>query len=615
VPLVGAGRSDVAPGADDATLVDALLAEQRELTAVEKFSRAHGRHELKTARYRDLLPATAPAPGQQYAFEVDLDQCSGCKACVTACHSLNGLDDEETWRSVGLLVSPENMTARNGGSAFRVPHSAFHQHVTTACHHCADPGCLNGCPVLAYDKDPITGIVRHLDDQCIGCQYCVMKCPYEVPKYSERLGIVRKCDMCASRLAVGEAPACVQACPNEAITITLVDKAKVRGSYRQLNSEDRNAKAEGSPKRKFRNSIFGLRTSFGIRHSAFGIGSFLPDSPNPAITLPTTRYRSANPKLAQLVAADHAALRLDHAHWPLVIMLVLTQAAAGLALLPVALTLAGAAVPRALTILSLALLLAGMGAAVLHLGQPLKAWRSFLGWRKSWLSRELIAFNLFAATTTLAVVISLSSIPNGGEGRGVEVPAFMVRNATNEIFSPTPFLRLSLSLPTAFTALLAVFASAMVYVDTQRPFWRARITFGNFLGTTLLLGATFGAVIFGWLGNFAVAQPCALAALFIRTALFLWRRLEWRNARRAPASPIHLNARVIGELLAWTQRANAALFVASTVFGLLAIADVAGLAAVWASAAAATTFSSEIIARYVFFTASAAKRMPGGVAA
>ena len=78
------------------TLVDELLAEQRQLTAVEKFSRAHDGHALSSARYRDLLPATPPSTGQQYAFEVDLDQCSGCKACVTACHSLNGLDDGES---------------------------------------------------------------------------------------------------------------------------------------------------------------------------------------------------------------------------------------------------------------------------------------------------------------------------------------------------------------------------------------------------------------------------------------------------------------------------------------------------------------------------------------
>src|SRR5439155_23304394 len=209
--------------------------------------------------YRTLLPARPPRPGEQYAFEVDLDACSGCKACVTACHNLNGLDEGETWREIGLLHG------RGDGEPFL-------QTVTTACHHCVDPACLNGCPVLAYDKDPVTGIVRHLDDQCIGCQYCVMKCPYESPQYSEARGIVRKCDMCSSRLTVGEAPACVQACPNEAIRITVVDTAKVRGKYRQLEA-------------------------FNFQPSNFDSAPnrFLPDSPYPAIKLTTTRYISLSP--------------------------------------------------------------------------------------------------------------------------------------------------------------------------------------------------------------------------------------------------------------------------------------------------------------------------------
>src|SRR5215213_11955232 len=202
------------------SLVEELLADQQSFTAVEQFSRAHDEHALAPgSRYRNLIPLEAPRPGEQYAFEVELDRCSGCKACVTACHSLNGLDENETWRDVGLLVSAPSKPWK--------PVPAIQQTVTTACHHCVDPACLNGCPVLAYEKDPITGIVRHLDDQCIGCQYCVLKCPYEVPKYSERLGIVRKCDMCAGRLAVGEAPACVQACPNEAIRIEVVRKEGV----------------------------------------------------------------------------------------------------------------------------------------------------------------------------------------------------------------------------------------------------------------------------------------------------------------------------------------------------------------------------------------------------
>ena len=557
------------------TLIDALLDEQRSLTAVERFSRWHESHSKKLSgpSYRNLIPLAAPKPGEQFAFEVDLDKCSGCKACVTACHSLNGLDEDETWRSVGLLISP---TAPDPTS--RITHHASRvQHVTTACHHCADPGCLNGCPVLAYDKDPVTGIVRHLDDQCMGCSYCVMKCPYEVPKYSPRLGIVRKCDMCYQRLAVGEAPACVQACPNEAIRITLVEHEELLSDYRWKKSESRDPKFERSPKSKALDSDFVIRASFDIRHSTFG---FLPDAPNPAITLPTTRYVTKQPQL-ELIAADHAALRLDQAHWPLVVMLVLTQAAAGMLVAAAVAQLAGIAVAiKPLAFFGFATLMFGLTASILHLGQPLKAWRAFLGWRKSWLSREIIVFNTFAGIALLAILHPPSSI-----------------------FA-------------AFVGLAAVFTSAMVYVDTQRPLWSAPFTFTNFFGTMLLLGATFAAVVCSYSSAPAVAtQTAALAALLIRTALLVWRRLHWREALRDPANPIHFNARVVRALLPWTMPARTQLYVVSTVFGLLALANVGNATSLWVSLAAVTTLSSEILVRYVFFAASASKRMPGGVAA
>ncbi len=127
---------------------------------------------------------------------------------------MNGLDAGESWRSVGVVVGVG-------------PAGCTQQTVTTACHHCVEPACLVGCPVDAYEKDPVTGIVRHLDDQCIGCSYCTWTCPYEVPRFNERLGIVRKCDLCSDRLGAGEAPACVQACPTGAIAVGVVDVAEL----------------------------------------------------------------------------------------------------------------------------------------------------------------------------------------------------------------------------------------------------------------------------------------------------------------------------------------------------------------------------------------------------
>jgi Fe-S-cluster-containing dehydrogenase component len=237
-------------------LIGALLDEQGDLTAVERFAQFHEdvSGPLQSRFYSSLLPAQPPGPGQQYAFEVDLDRCSGCKACVAACHALNGLDDDEAWREVGLIV---------GGA----PGLPVLQHVTTACHHCLDPACLNACPVDAYEKDPVTGIVKHLDDQCFGCQYCTLACPYDAPKFHAGKGIVRKCDMCGDRLKVGEAPACVQGCPHEAIRIRVVDRAAVLAGA-ELNA-------------------------------------FLPTAPDPGYTLPSTRYVTLQPLPAPVRAADH----------------------------------------------------------------------------------------------------------------------------------------------------------------------------------------------------------------------------------------------------------------------------------------------------------------------
>ena len=125
-----------------------MLGRQNELTAVEEFAIKHDLKQIPEGqtRYQELIPKSAPGPGQQYAFEVDLDRCTGCKACVTACHNENGLDEDETWRSVGLI---------HGGP----PENPAIQHITSACHHCLEPACSSGCPVKAYEKDPDTGIV------------------------------------------------------------------------------------------------------------------------------------------------------------------------------------------------------------------------------------------------------------------------------------------------------------------------------------------------------------------------------------------------------------------------------------------------------------------------
>ncbi len=405
------------------TMVEELLREQQSLTAVEQFVQNIREHRQPTQSryYQALLPANPPGPGEQYAFEVDLDRCSGCKACVTACHTLNGLDEHETWRDVGLLL----------GGTTSLP---VIQHVTAACHHCLEPACMDVCPTRAYEKDSQTGIVKHLDDQCFGCQYCILACPYEVPKYHASKGIVRKCDMCSDRLSAGEAPACVQACPHEAIRISVVSQTDVAADCEATN--------------------------------------FLPGAPDPQITLPTTNYKSSRAFPRNMLPADYLVVRVEEAHLPLILMLVLTQLSVGGCFINAWLfsgeTTAGLTAIRSWqTLTSVGLGFLALGASTLHLGRPHLAWRAVLGLRTSWLSREIIAFGLFAPA---AAAYSMGTL---FWSEGLHANEFLWQAVRAGVLS---------------TGLVGVLCSVMIYYRTQRPTWGGTRTLFRFLGTTIWLG-------------------------------------------------------------------------------------------------------------------------------
>lgn len=334
------------------SLVSALLRQQQQITAVDRFSnwhdQSHGRDE---ERYSESFPSLELKPGQQLAFEVDMDACTGCKSCVTACHQMNDLDPGEVWRNVGRL---------HGGTAA----APVQLTVTASCHHCLDPACMRGCPVGAYKKDAITGIVEHLDDVCIGCQYCTLTCPYDVPVFNADRGIVRKCDMCASRLSAGEDTACVQGCPNDAISIRPVDVAQVL--------EECEA------------------------------GSLVPGAPAAHHTYSTTRYVSKKPMPRNLLPADYYTVRPQHSHPSLVVFLALSQLAVGVFFLAAVLSVS----PLALCIGAAAGVL-GVGASLFHLGRPMYAYRVMAGLRTSWLSREALAFGAFAGLVVAGTGLTL----------------------------------------------------------------------------------------------------------------------------------------------------------------------------------------------------------------
>src|SRR5205814_7793319 len=153
---------------------------------------------------KKLIPGRSLNPGEQYRFHFNMNKCIGCRSCEIACNEQNGNPTEIRWRRIGEI---------EGGT---YPETSRH-YLSMGCNHCLDAECLKGCPVEAYTKDPVTGIVLHSATACIGCQYCVWNCPYSVPQFNVERGVVGKCDMCHGRLTEGLEPACVKACPEAAI--------------------------------------------------------------------------------------------------------------------------------------------------------------------------------------------------------------------------------------------------------------------------------------------------------------------------------------------------------------------------------------------------------------
>jgi formate dehydrogenase iron-sulfur subunit len=176
---------------------------------------------------------------------VDIDLCIGCKACEVACKEWNDLPADET-SNFGSYQSHEDLTPNtwdlmrfkevelddDGGLAWLIRKDS--------CLHCDDPGCLAACPAPGAIVQYVNGIVDFDQTRCIGCQYCVAGCPFDIPRFDEKTKKVYKCTLCIDRVSSGLEPACVKSCPTGAIKYGSkedmlaiasgkVDKLKARG--------------------------------------------------------------------------------------------------------------------------------------------------------------------------------------------------------------------------------------------------------------------------------------------------------------------------------------------------------------------------------------------------
>ncbi|MFC1563482.1 4Fe-4S dicluster domain-containing protein [candidate division KSB1 bacterium] len=159
------------------------------------------------------------------AILTDVTKCIGCEKCVDACIVENNQSNALPWR----WISNDGLSSERFTSIIRKPDEHY---IRKQCRHCFEPACVSACPVGALQKTD-EGPVIYDAHKCMGCRYCMMSCPFGIPRYSweDNIPYVRKCTMCYSRIEQGEKPACIEACP---------EKATIFGEREELIAEARN---------------------------------------------------------------------------------------------------------------------------------------------------------------------------------------------------------------------------------------------------------------------------------------------------------------------------------------------------------------------------------------
>ncbi len=151
---------------------------------------------------------------------IDVSVCIGCKACEVACQEWNDTPVTESYPYTGSyqtmpelaynfwnLIKFKEIESTSGGGGLRWTMTKYQ------CMHCEDPGCLRACPAPGAIVQYTNGIVDFVQENCIGCQFCITGCPFNVPRLSPKSQKVYKCTLCSDRVAAGLEPACIKACP------------------------------------------------------------------------------------------------------------------------------------------------------------------------------------------------------------------------------------------------------------------------------------------------------------------------------------------------------------------------------------------------------------------
>jgi Fe-S-cluster-containing dehydrogenase component len=233
---------------------------------------------------RERMVAPEAAMGMLY----DTTRCIGCKTCVVACKQANDREvDPGPWGDERLYDAPVDLNEDTKNIIKLYREGDRYSYMKQQCMHCVDPACAAACMLHSLQKDPVTGVVSYDPQYCVGCRYCQMSCPFNVPKFefSKALPLIVKCELCRHRVKdaatrnaagftrypQGQGPACCEVCPREAV---------IYGRRDELLAEARRRIA-ASPGKYFEDRVYGENDGGGtqvlyLAHVPFG-GLGLPD--------------------------------------------------------------------------------------------------------------------------------------------------------------------------------------------------------------------------------------------------------------------------------------------------------------------------------------------------
>ncbi|MFP4556441.1 MAG: DmsC/YnfH family molybdoenzyme membrane anchor subunit [Bacteroidales bacterium] len=306
--------------------------------------------------------------------------------------------------------------------------------LSIACNHCKEAPCLAACPASAFSFDDETKAVIHNSDNCIGCKYCTWACPFDAPKYNSNTGLIEKCNFCNERLKMGMEPACSTNCPTGALSfgeIPVVFSPQTSGLslkpiYPRIKVKNESV-VHSVP--RIDSVTAGVEYKDIQNHYAkrYSLKSILPEVPLAVFTF-------IGSLLVGWLSAKTVNPAVNLSFWNFM----------GLGIIAVLFS-------------------------TIHLGKPLRAYRSIKNIRRSWLSREILLFGFFMGLGTIALLFQLKVLLVIAAFAGfiflgaVEMLYFSIKkgtslyiNSANTVITAMVFLALFLHSWNVLIALLAL---------------------------------------------------------------------------------------------------------------------------------------------------------------